>query len=110
MIVLHGLKTCDTCRKALKELASSGIDARLRDLRTDPVTPAELARWSADFGPALLNTRSTTWRSLTPHERGIDPVELMTTHPALIKRPVVESPDHLCLGWTEDTRRTFGIP
>ena len=100
MIVLHGLKACDTCRKALKWLREAGRDVRLRDLREEPPTEAEIARWQAALGPALLNTRSTTWRGLDEAERVQDPETLLVTHPALIKRPVIEDGDALHLGWT----------
>ncbi len=109
MIVIHGLKTCDTCRKAMKMLASSGIDARLRDLRADPVTLAELARWSDRLGPGLLNIRSATWRGLDAAERETDPIALMAAHPALIKRPVIEMAGSFLLGWTAASCATLGV-
>ncbi|CTQ48730.1 arsenate reductase family protein [Jannaschia donghaensis] len=109
MIVLHGLKACDTCRKALKALAASGADVRLRDLRSDPVTADEVAAWSAHFGSSLLNTRSTTWRGLDEDTRRQDPVVLMTAHPALIKRPVIQTPAGLHLGWTPETRAALDV-
>ena len=73
MIVLHGLKACDTCRKALKALTAKGIDVRLRDLRDRSRHGSRRCRaWHAQFGGALLNTRSTTWRGLTDAERAGD--------------------------------------
>lgn len=109
MIVLHGLKACDNCRKALKTLTENGVDARLRDVRGQPVTTAEVAAWHARFGGTLLNTRSTTWRALSEAKRAGDPIALMVTHPTLIKRPVVETPQDLHLGWTATTREALGL-
>ena len=65
MITLYGLKNCDTCRKALKALP----DATLVDVRADGVPEAVMAQAFAQFGDALLNTRSTTWRGLEEAER-----------------------------------------
>ena len=110
MVILHGLKACDTCRKALKTLQVQGIEASSRDLRDVPVTGAEVSDWYACFGGKLLNTRSTTWRGLDEASRASDPVDLMTRHPALIKRPVVATPDALYLGWTPKTRAAVGLP
>lgn len=109
MIVLHGLKACDTCRKALKMLTEQGNEARLRDLRDDPVTRSEIVRWYDALGDGLLNTRSTTWRALAEDARSGDPVALMTAHPTLIKRPVVDTGTALYLGWTPATRTALGL-
>ena len=62
---LYGLKTCDTCRKALKSLP----DAEFVDVRVDGVSDSVLAQAFGAFGGALLNTRSTTWRGLDDAER-----------------------------------------
>lgn len=95
MIELYGLKTCDTCRKALKELP----EATLVDVRAQGVPDAVLTDALAQFGAALLNTRSTTWRGLNEAERGDDPLLLLKKHPALMKRPLVKAGDALFLGW-----------
>ena len=57
---------------------------------------------------ALINTRSTTWRNLSEEDRKIaevDPAGLLISHPTLIKRPVVESPDRVEIGWTDAARQ-----
>ncbi len=98
MIVMHGLKNCDTCRKALKWLAAEARDHRFHDLRADGLDAATLDRWTAAVGwETLLNRRGTTWRKLPEAETTeIDEARakaLMLTHPALIKRPVFETAD-----------------
>ena len=67
---LYGLKTCDTCRKALKSLP----DAEFIDVRESGISEAVLTRALADFGAALVNTRSTTWRQLDAAEREKPPL------------------------------------
>ena len=109
VIVVHGLKACDTCRRAMRALAQAGIAARLRDLRAEPVTAAEVRGWHARFGDGLLNRRSTTWRGLDAVARAGDPVDLMLAHPALIRRPVIETAEGLHLGWTPETRAALGL-
>jgi arsenate reductase len=96
MIEVYGLKNCDTCRKALKALP----EATLRDVRTDGVPQAVLARAHAQFGADLLNTRSTTWRGLDAAERATPPLDLIAQHPALMKRPLVVAGGQLFLGWS----------
>ena len=99
-MIVYGLKNCDTCRKALKSLT----DAQLRDVRADGV-PADVLKSAYDsFGAALVNTRSTTWRGLSEAERAGDPLALLTTHPTLMKRPLIEDHGTLYLGWTREVQ------
>ncbi|MCU9837846.1 MULTISPECIES: arsenate reductase family protein [Ruegeria] len=104
-MLIYGLKNCDTCRKALKALPN----ARLVDVRDDGIGKEVLARAWAEFGAALLNTRSTTWRGLDEAERARDPLDLIAGHPALMKRPLIEAGGEFYLGWTPDTRRALGV-
>jgi arsenate reductase len=96
---IYGLKTCDTCRKALKALP----EAVLVDVRGEGVPSDILAQAYAQFGDALLNTRSTTWRSLSEAERAGAPLDLIAAHPALMKRPLIVSSDGMHLGWQKTT-------
>lgn len=94
---LYGLKNCDTCRKALKSLPK----ASLVDVREVGVPGDLMARAHAEFGEALLNTRSTTWRGLNEVERQRPPLELLRDYPALMKRPLIDADGALYLGWTK---------
>ncbi|WP_299894393.1 ArsC/Spx/MgsR family protein [uncultured Ruegeria sp.] len=102
---LYGLKTCDTCRKALKTFP----DAEFVDARSDGVPDSVLSQALAAFGDALLNTRSTTWRGLDDNQRAKTPLELLKEHPTLMKRPLIEKDGDLFLGWTAETRTQLGI-
>ena len=104
MIRIYGLKTCDTCRKALKALEG----AELVDIRATPMPPDVLARAHSQFGEALVNTRSTTWRGLDASDRAKDPLDLLRAHPALMKRPLVEHAGQLYLGWGNDVQDALG--
>lgn len=104
-MVLYGLKTCDTCRKALKSLPQ----AEFVSVRDDGVPSAVLAKAFSLFGDALMNTRSTTWRGLSETERGKPPLDLIRDHPALMKRPLVVDGERIFLGWTADVRSDLGV-
>lgn len=97
---LYGLKTCDTCSKALKLLPQ----AEFVDVRADGVPAALLERAHAVFGQALVNTRWTTWRGLSEQERARPPLELLHSHPSLMKRPLIDTGETLHLGWTKDVQ------
>ena len=94
-MILYGLKTCDTCRKALKSLP----DARFVDVRSQGVPTDVLSRAIARFGDRLVNKRSTTWRELPEEERQNPPLELLKTHPTLMKRPLIVEGNQMWLGW-----------
>lgn len=99
-MILYGLKTCDTCRKALKSIGN----VTFHDVRAEglPKDVAEAA-W-ARFGAALVNRQSTTWRGLSEAERAHDPLTLLAAHPTLMKRPLIAAGGTLYLGWGKDTQ------
>ncbi|MBE9638454.1 ArsC/Spx/MgsR family protein [Salipiger mangrovisoli] len=97
-MLIYGLKTCDTCRKALKALP----EAEFRDVRADGVPAEVLDRALAQFGDKLVNTRSTTWRELDGTERARPAPELLAAHPTLMKRPLILDGETMYLGWTKD--------
>lgn len=104
LVTLGGLATCDACRRARRWLADRGVDARFRDFRDNPPSRAEVGRWADRVGwETLLNRRSTTWRSLPPAQReALDrdrAVALMAGHPTLVKRPVLEAPGEVRVGF-----------
>ena len=101
---IYGLKTCDTCRKAMKALEG----AELVDVRKDPVPGELLEKAQAQFGEALVNRRSTTWRGLDEAERARPPLDLLADHPSLMKRPLIEDGEDLYLGWTPEVQRALG--
>lgn len=104
---IYGLRTCDTCRKAVKALEGQG--AVLVDIRAEPLDPATRARFLAAFGEALVNRRSTTWKGLSEAERAGAPEALLADHPALMKRPVIEAGGRLHLGWDDGVRAALGL-
>jgi arsenate reductase-like glutaredoxin family protein len=104
MTKIYGIKTCDTCRKATKTL---GLE--LTDIRTNPLSLDELKRFHAAFGDALLNTRSTTWRGLSQDERARPPLDLLSDHPTLMKRPVIDVEGKLYLGWGKDVQAALSV-
>ncbi|MCI2397880.1 ArsC/Spx/MgsR family protein [Aliiroseovarius subalbicans] len=101
---LWGLKNCDTCRKAMKELRAAGYAVTLVDVRADGIETSDLERFFETFGDEIVNRRSTTWRGLSDDERAGAPVAQILAHPALMKRPVIEGGEKMTLGWGQETR------
>ena len=113
MLTVYGLKSCDTCRAALRWLEANGIPAELHDLRQDGVDVEMIARWSDSLGwEQLLNRRSLTWRRIPENDRdGLDrgrAIGLMAEYPTLIKRPLLERGSFVAVGFSpEDYEKVF---
>ena len=104
MITVYGLKTCDTTRKSLKWLERREVPHRFLDVRADGVDLDKLTEWAMEVGwEALINRGSTTWRNLPEVIRDAvtedTALALMVEHPALIKRPVIETEAGLIVGF-----------
>ncbi|MCA0939315.1 arsenate reductase [Yangia mangrovi] len=97
-MLIYGLKSCDTCRKALKSLPG----AEFRDVRADGVPGEVIDAALAEFGDKLVNTRSTTWRELDEAQRARPAKELLADHPTLMKRPLIVAGERMYLGWAKD--------
>ncbi len=103
-IVLYGIPHCSTVKKARDWLAARGVDYRFCDYKKAGADPARLAAWAEQVGwEVLLNRAGTTFRKLPDGEReGLDrprALALMVAHPSCIKRPVVEYPGGLLVGF-----------
>ena len=107
-LTVYGLKNCDTCRKALKELADAGAHHRFVDIRDEADRVRKVPAWIDEVGAGpLINTRSTTWRNLSAEDKLIaedDPAGLLISHPTLIKRPVIEHAAGVSVGWSGGVR------
>ena len=108
MLILYGIKNCDTVKKARAWLEAQNIEYRFHDFRKDGLDADVLEQWEAALGwEVLLNTRGTSWRKLDQSQReGVDrskAVALMLAQPSLIKRPVVESGTKTLIGFNAET-------
>ena len=105
-VTLYGLKNCDSCRKALKEIEADGHLVAMIDVREDGMDPGLLAGLLAKHGDdVLLNRKSTTWRELPDDEKDQKVYTLLTNHPALMKRPVLVADEGKSyVGWSADIR------
>lgn len=105
MLTIHGIKHCDTMKKALAWLTERQVEFMFHDYKKLGVDAAQLQRWCAALGwRALINTRGTTWRKLSPEQQAITDeagaIALMLAQPSLIKRPLLAADDgRLLLGF-----------
>ena len=100
-MILYGIPTCDTCKKAMKALEAAGHAVTFRDVRRDPLSEAEIARLVAEFGDLLINKQSTTYRGFSDFLRESEADAQIAAQPTVMKRPVIEADGKLYLGWDD---------
>ncbi|MGD8326103.1 MAG: arsenate reductase [Sphingomonadales bacterium] len=101
---LYGIPNCDTVKKAKRWFEDKGLSYHFHDFRKDGLDEAMIAPWLNTVGvEKLINKRGTTWRKLEPEIQQLaesNPTQLMMEYPALIKRPVIEGPHGISVGFT----------
>jgi arsenate reductase (glutaredoxin) len=103
-MILYGIPTCDTCKKALKALEAAGRDVRFRDIRAEPLSEAEIDKIVTEFGDRAVNKQSTTYRGFNDFLKASEPEAQIAAQPAVMKRPVIEAEGKWYLGWEEATQ------
>lgn len=104
-MILYGISTCDTCKKAIKALETAGQEVTFRDIRAEPLTEAEITEFVTEFGDAIVNRQSTTWRGLSDWLKASEPEAQIAAQPTLMKRPVIRKDEQLFLGWDAGVQR-----
>lgn len=100
-MILYGISTCDTCKKALKALQAAGRDVTFRDIRAQPLSTAEIDTIVTEFGDRAINKQSTTYRGFSDFLKASEPEAQIAAQPAVMKRPVIEADGKLYLGWDD---------
>jgi arsenate reductase len=105
-VILHGIRNCDTVKKARAWLDGRGVTYRFHD-KAEGIERATLDGWVRELGwEALLNRAGTTFRKLPEAEReGLDEaraVGLMLGQPSMIKRPVLAADGRLLIGFSPE--------
>jgi len=108
---VYTLKTCDTCKKAVKWLDAEGIAHTNVDVRADGVSKDTIQLIVDAMGfEKAVNKRSTTWKALDPAAReSLDAqsaVALIAENPTLMKRPAFVSGSSVTVGF-DTTAQAF---
>lgn len=113
-ITIHGIKACDTMKKARDWLAGQGVDYGFHDYKVAGIGRGLLESWTDKVGwEVLLNRGGTTFRNLPEADRRDltrdKAIDLMLAQPSMIKRPVLEVDGRLIVGFKPEIyAATFG--
>ena len=106
-ITFYGIPNCDTVKKARDWLANKGIAYAFHDYKKQGADAARIARWVEQAGwEKVLNRAGTTFKKLPDADKqGLDAakaVAVMAANPSCIKRPVLEYPGGILVGFKLD--------
>jgi arsenate reductase (glutaredoxin) len=104
MVVFYGIPNCDTVKKARVWLDGREIEYRFHDYKKAGTDRDKLAVWCDAKGwETILNRAGTTFKKLPDADKAdLDQtraIQLMLNQPSMIKRPVLEYPGGLLVGF-----------
>jgi arsenate reductase len=100
------LKTCDTCKRILKEFDLN--DFELREIKSKPITEKELIelRSLTDSYGSLLNKRAQIYKRDKLKDKNLsepDIKKMILSEYTLLKRPVFQFTDRIFIGNSKST-------
>ena len=115
MIILYGIRNCDTIKKTLQWLESNGHEYQFHDYRKEGIEASLIHQFLKQFTlEELINKRGTTWRKLPESDKQGLTLEnagkLMETNPSLIRRPILVDGDRWLIGFDPQMFNEILIP
>ena len=108
MIIIYGIKNCDSVRKARKIFKNFDVEYTFFDFKEDNISKKDIEYWIS-LGATideLFNKRGTTYRTLKLKElnleEDIDKIEWLAKENMLIKRPVIVNNNKITVGYNQD--------
>jgi Spx/MgsR family transcriptional regulator len=103
-VTIHGIKNCDTMKKAFAWLDGRAIAYDFHDYKKVPPTKAQLTAWCRVAGwETVLNRAGPTFRKLPDDAKsGLNQtkaIDLMLSNPSMVKRPVLETGTTIEIGF-----------
>lgn len=106
-MILYGIPNCDTVKKARTWLGGQGLAYTFHDYKKAGADPAKLTAWCEAAGwEKVLNRAGTTFKKLPDADKAdldaAKAVAVMAANPSCIKRPILEHPGGLLVGFKPD--------
>jgi arsenate reductase (glutaredoxin) len=105
-LILYGIPNCDTVKKSRNWLEGRGLAYTFHDYKKAGVDAGKLAAWCHAAGwDKVLNRAGTTFKKLPDADKAdldqAKAVAVMAANPSCIKRPIVEHPGGILVGFKE---------
>ena len=96
-IIIYGIKSCSTMKKAFTKLDELGVSYDFHDYKKQGIDKERVQRWIDRLGiDKVLNKRGTTWRKLDDSQKqaadsDVDKaIDLLVENTSMLKRPIIE--------------------
>lgn len=96
-IIIYGIKSCSTMKKAFTKLDELGVSYDFHDYKKQGIDKESVQRWVDCLGiDKVLNKRGTTWRKLDNSQKQAadsdmdKAIDLLVENTSMLKRPIVE--------------------
>lgn len=106
---IYGIKNCSSMKKAFDMLNQLDLAYEFHDYKKSGIEAETVKQWLNELGvDIVLNKKGTTWRKLSIDEQNTalasqeNLIQTLITHTSLIKRPILETPQGLFVGFNED--------
>ena len=112
MIVIYGIRNCDTVKKALKWFEDNELEYEFYDYKKSGVDANKLQEFIKKFGwEKVINSKSRVLRALDEEKKptnAIEAIALMKENSSIIKRPIIDSGEIKLLGFdAKEYREAF---
>lgn len=104
VIVIFGIKNCNTMKKAFSYLDDKEIVYTFHDYKKQGIDEDHLKKWCSALGwDKVLNKSGLTFKKLPDEQKqNLDEtkaITLMIAQPSMIKRPIIELNDQIIIGF-----------
>lgn len=110
-IILYGIKTCGSVKKAITLLDKHSIPFHFIDLKTTTPSQKQLKSWIESKGiKVVLNSKGTTYKNLKKEGKITESIldshiqeqiDILFATSMLLKRPIITSDKRLIIGYNE---------
>ncbi|MBF7690636.1 Spx/MgsR family RNA polymerase-binding regulatory protein [Acinetobacter pollinis] len=114
MLKIYGIKNCSSMKKAFDLLAQLEISYEFHEYKKLGIDEEHLKQWLEEAGQdVILNKKGTTWRKLDAQaqehalESETQLIKTLQANTSMIKRPVLETPNGLIVGFNEDAYKAL---
>ncbi|AXH16002.1 arsenate reductase family protein [Malaciobacter mytili LMG 24559] len=113
MIIVYGIKNCDSVKKALKFFKENNLEIEFFDLKKEQPSNEKIKSWVEKSSiDKVFNNKGTTYRTLKLKDLNLDEngkFEWLCKETMLIKRPIIEFENSVIVGFNEEEYKSIFI-